>query len=161
MTADDKYSLLNKDNLTQPIQIHSSKNQKTFSQVFSAFLKSRLNVEHFQKKTTLIAYAFPKLQTAKDGVREVSKKFHFRRPFDKRYGKRSQTLFNSAGQHPYYIYWSLWKQMSWKKYLLVIWKILRLLVNTFTADDKYSVLKRGNLTQPIQIHLSKNWKTFS
>ena len=104
MTADDKYSLLNKDNLTQPIQIHSSKNQKTFSQLFSAFLKPRLNVEHFQKKTTLIAYAFPKLQTAKDGVREVCKKFHFRRPFDKRYGKRSQTLLKAARQQVYHIY---------------------------------------------------------
>ena len=31
VTADDKYSLLNKDNLTQPVQIHLSQKEKTFS----------------------------------------------------------------------------------------------------------------------------------
>ena len=50
LTADDKYSLLNRGNLTQPIQILLSQKQKTFSQFFSAFLKSTLNFEHFQKK---------------------------------------------------------------------------------------------------------------
>ena len=50
LTADDKYSLLNRDNLTQPIQILLSQKQKTFSEFFSAFLKSTLNFEHFQKK---------------------------------------------------------------------------------------------------------------
>ena len=34
-------------------------------------------------------------------------------------------------------------------------------VNTLTADDKYSLLNRDNLTQPIQIVLSKKEKTFS
>ena len=32
--------------------------------------------------------------------------------------------------------------------------------NTFTADDKYSLLKRDNLTQPIQMQLSKKQKFF-
>ena len=50
LTDDDKYSLLYRDNLTQPIQILLSQKQKTFSQFFSAFLKSTLNFEHFQKK---------------------------------------------------------------------------------------------------------------
>ena len=31
VTADDKYSLLNRDNLTQPIQIHLSQKEKIFS----------------------------------------------------------------------------------------------------------------------------------
>ena len=34
-------------------------------------------------------------------------------------------------------------------------------VNTFTADDKYSLLNRDNLTQPIQMQLTKKLKTFS
>ena len=34
-------------------------------------------------------------------------------------------------------------------------------VNSFTADDKYSPLKRDNFTQPIWIILSKKQKTFS
>ena len=48
LTADEKYSLLNKDNLRQPIQMQLSQKQKTFSQLVSAFLKSLLNFEHFQ-----------------------------------------------------------------------------------------------------------------
>ena len=50
LTADNKYSLLNRDNLTQPIQILFSGEQKTFSGFSVAFLKSILNFEHFQKK---------------------------------------------------------------------------------------------------------------
>ena len=50
MTADDKYSLLNRDNLTQPIPTILSRKQKAFSQFFLAFSKSTLNFEHFQKK---------------------------------------------------------------------------------------------------------------
>ena len=34
-------------------------------------------------------------------------------------------------------------------------KILTLFVNTLTADDKYSLLSRDNLSQPIQMHLSQ------
>ena len=49
---------------------------------------------------TIIAYVFPKLQTAKDAVREVSKKSRFRRNFDKLHGKRSK----SEGQDLYRIY---------------------------------------------------------
>ena len=41
-----------------------SPKQKTFSQFFSAFLKSSFNFENFQKKNmSLIADAFPKLRT--------------------------------------------------------------------------------------------------
>ena len=35
-----------------------SKKQKTFSEFFSAFLKSKSNVEHFEKKVTCIANVF-------------------------------------------------------------------------------------------------------
>ena len=50
LTADDKYSLLNRDNLRQPIRTTLSKKQKTFSEFFLTFSKSTLNFEHFQKK---------------------------------------------------------------------------------------------------------------
>ena len=45
--------------------------------------------------------------------------------------------------------------------VLVIHKILRLLVNTLTADDKHYLLNRNNLAQPIQIQLSEKQKIFS
>ena len=50
LCADAKYSLLDRDNLKQRIQMELSLKVKTFSQFFSSFLKSRLNLEHFQKK---------------------------------------------------------------------------------------------------------------
>ena len=50
LTVDDKHYMLNRDNLTQPIQIQLSLKQKTFSQFFFAFLKSILNLKHLIKK---------------------------------------------------------------------------------------------------------------
>ena len=50
LTDDGKYYLLHRDNLTQPIQLLLSLKEKIFSQFFSAFSKSTLNFEHFQKK---------------------------------------------------------------------------------------------------------------
>ena len=48
--VDDKHYMLNRDNLTQPIQIQLSQKQKTLSQFFYAFLKSILNDKLFSKK---------------------------------------------------------------------------------------------------------------
>ena len=50
LTADDKYSLLNRNNLRQPIWTPLSQKQKTFSQFFLAFSKSTLNFGHVRKK---------------------------------------------------------------------------------------------------------------
>ena len=69
LTDDDKYSLPYGDNLTLPIQILLSQKQKTFFEFFSAFLKSTLNFEHFQKKINLIADVFPKLPSPKKVIR--------------------------------------------------------------------------------------------
>ena len=44
--------------------------------------------------------------------------------------------------------------------MLVLWKILKLVLNTLTADYKYSLLNRNNLTQPIQLILSQKRKPF-
>ena len=50
LTAGHKHRLLNRDNLTQPIQMQISKKQKTFSEFFFAFSKSILNFKHSEKK---------------------------------------------------------------------------------------------------------------
>ena len=50
LTADDKYFLLNRENLTQPIRTQLSQKQKAFSQFFLAFSQFRLNFEQFQTK---------------------------------------------------------------------------------------------------------------
>ena len=50
LTPDGKYSLFNRDKLTQPFEILLSEKEKTFSEFFSSFLISTLNCEHFRKK---------------------------------------------------------------------------------------------------------------
>ena len=50
LTDDEKYSLLYRENFTQPIHILLSQKLKTFSEFFAEFSKSTLNFEHFQKK---------------------------------------------------------------------------------------------------------------
>ena len=50
MSAVDKCSLPNRDNIMQPIDMQLSQKLKTFSEFFAPFLKSRLNFEYFQKK---------------------------------------------------------------------------------------------------------------
>ena len=65
LTDDEKYSLLHRENLTQPIQILLSQKRKTFSGFFSAFLKSTLNFAHFQKKDDSHSRCISKLPSPK------------------------------------------------------------------------------------------------
>ena len=50
LSVDGKYSLVNRDNLTQPVHMQLSRKQKIFSVFFPEFLKSSLNFEQFLKK---------------------------------------------------------------------------------------------------------------
>ena len=50
LRVNDKHYMLNRDNLTQPIQTQLSQKQKIFSELFFAFLKSILNFKHLTKK---------------------------------------------------------------------------------------------------------------
>ena len=50
LIADDKHYLLNRDNLTQPIQMKLSLREETFSEFFLAFSKSILNFKRFSEK---------------------------------------------------------------------------------------------------------------
>ena len=110
---------------------------------------------------TLIPDVFPILRTQKNVVTSISKMSSFKGSFGKQHGKRVQTLLKFEWQHLYQIYWSLWMQLTCKKSLLVTCKILRLFPNTLSADGKYCLLNRDNLTQPIQMQLSRKQKTFS
>ena len=74
------------------IQMHLSQKQKIFSQFFSAFSKSALNFEHFQKKRICRAYVFPKVPTTKNVLRQMSKSSRFRESVDRRHGKWAEAL---------------------------------------------------------------------
>ena len=85
------------------IQMHLSQKQEIFSAFFAAFFESALNLEHFQKKMTLLAYVFPKLTTTKNELRQMSKSSRFREPLDKRHGERAEALILYKSEHLYHI----------------------------------------------------------
>ena len=161
LAADEKYPVLNRDNLTIPIQIQLSQKHKIFCHDFPAFLKSSWNFEHFDKKDDAHRFCNFEITDSENVVRKMSKEPRFREPFDKQHGKRAEALLKSVSQHLYHIHWSLPTQYTWKKSLLLTCQILGLLVNTLAADEKYPVLNRDNLTIPIQMQLSQKQKTFS
>ena len=91
LAADDNYCLFNKDNLTEPIQMQSSKIKKKISERFCAFLKSRSNFEHLWKKDDCHKLCISKITSTKW-------------PIDKQHVKRSPTQSKSAWQHLWDIY---------------------------------------------------------
>ena len=114
-----------------------------------------------KKRMTLIAYLFLRLRPAKIVVRYMCKKSRFRLPLQKDHGKRVSNLLKSEGQHLQDICSSTGREFGGTKFLLVIWKSLRLFVNTMSAVDKCSLPNRDNLIQPIHMQLSQKLKTFS
>ena len=68
-TAGHKFSLVNRDKLTQPVQMQLFKKQIDFSEFSTGFLKFKETFENFQKKMTLIADIFQKLWIPKNVVR--------------------------------------------------------------------------------------------
>ena len=69
LAADGKYPLLDRENLMMPIQMQLSRNQKTFSQFFAAFLKPRLTFEHFQNKDDIHDFCISEITDSKEVVR--------------------------------------------------------------------------------------------
>ena len=160
MATDEKYPVLNRDNLTISIQMQLSQKQKTFSQFFAAFLKSTLNFEHFEKKDDPHRFCISEITDSENVVIWIYKRCCLRQPFGKQHGKRAQALLIPSSKHLYLIHWSLPSQFSWKKSLLLTCKILVLLVNTLAADEKFPVSNRDNLTIRIQSQLSQKRNTF-
>ena len=55
MLTADEYSRSNRENLPLPIQMQLSKKLNAFCQFFIAFLKSKLNFEHFERKESSLS----------------------------------------------------------------------------------------------------------
>ena len=96
LTANDKYPGQACESLLSGIQIQLFLKRKTFSNFVVLFLESTSNFQHFEKKMIFIATSFRKLQTVKELVGPLSRKHHFRTPFDSQNVKGSQTLVKST-----------------------------------------------------------------
>ena len=68
VTSCDKYSLTSTDKWMQIMQMHLSQKQNIFAQFFSAFLKSALNFEHFQKKMPSWLMYYRNYRPRKEGL---------------------------------------------------------------------------------------------
>ena len=93
-------------------------------------------------------------------VTYTSKRSCFRRPFDNQRVNEFQTLLKSARHQYYAIFPCIWNILSWKKSALVWYEILKLFLNTLTADNKYSRCNVLNFAQQVQTRLSQKQKTF-
>ena len=78
--------------------------QNNFSEIVSAFMKSRLNFQHFQKQDHPHSFFVSEITDSKNVIRQMSKKCRFRGLFNKQHGKRAQTLFKPASHHLYHIH---------------------------------------------------------
>ena len=161
LAADEKYPVLNRDNLAITIQMKLSQKLKSFSAFFTAFFKFRLNFDHSAKKDDLKSFFFSEITDSENVVREISKKSRFSGSLDKQHGKHEQALLKSASQHLYHINPSLPRKLSWKRSLCFTWEILGLILNTLAGDEKYLVLHNDNLTILIEMQLSEKQKTLS
>ena len=80
----------------------------------------------------------------------MSKKPRFRRSFKKQHGKIAQTLLKYESQYLFHIYW-----LQLEKVCVSAMQNLKTVFNTLTADDKYSLLNKDNLRQPILMELCR------
>ena len=69
LAVDEKYSFLNRDNLTIPIQMQLSQKQKTFSQFLAIFLKSKLNLEYFRKKDDAQSFCISEITESENVIK--------------------------------------------------------------------------------------------
>ena len=69
LAVDEKYPVLDRDNLTMPIQMQLSEKQNTFSEFFAPFLKSVLNFKHFESKDDRHSFCISEITDCENVVR--------------------------------------------------------------------------------------------
>ena len=69
LAADEKYPVLNRDNLTIPIQMQLSEKEKGFSEIFAAFLKFVWNFEPFETNDHPQNFCSSEIRESDDVVR--------------------------------------------------------------------------------------------
>ena len=161
MDAHGTYSWFYMQNFPPQLQTPLSQKEKTFSGPFIASLKYVWNLQHFEKKVSILAWLFLKLLTAKELVTEKSKRSCFWIPFGNQRVNGFQTLLKSARHHYFRTFAWIRDKLSSKKPVLVWSEILRLFVNTLTADGKYFCRNMQNFQKQLQTPLCQKENNFS
>ena len=148
-------------NFLQQLQTVLSEKRKTFCGFFIEFLKCAWNLQHFKKKDECPSLIISKFLFQREVATETSRRSCFRTPFGNQRVNGLQTLLKVATHHYYPFFPWISGKLSWKKTALLWLKILRLFVNTLTANDKYSCRNMQNFLQQLQTLLSQKRKPFS
>ena len=69
LAADEKYPVLNRDNLAIGIQMQLYQKQSTFPEFLATFLKSELSLECFQKKDDPLSFCISEITDSENVVR--------------------------------------------------------------------------------------------
>ena len=109
---------------------------------------------------TLIDFLFPKIRTLKTWSGKCLKS-----PVSEDPSKRNMVNVpdhcRNLHQSIFIIFIDHWQvKLVGKSFFFSIFQVLGRLVNTLTAEEKYPVLNRDNLTIPIQMQLSQKQKFF-
>ena len=97
----------------------------------------------------------------KEVATETSRRSCFRTAFGNQRVNGFQTTLKVARHHYYSFFPWISGKLNWKNTVLLWLKILRLFVNTLTADDKYSCRNKKTFLQQLQTLLSQKRKTLS
>ena len=90
----------------------------------------------------------------------MSKRPYFRTRLGKERFSGLETLLKSTRQHYYQMFPWIWDKLSWRTSVLVRSEILRLFVNTLTAEYIYSGRNMQNFHQQLPMQLSQKRKAF-
>ena len=72
LRADEMYPVLNRGNLTIPIQMQLSQKQKTFGQFLAEFFKSIKNFEYLKKKDDPHRFSVSEITRSENVIRSMS-----------------------------------------------------------------------------------------
>ena len=142
MSSDDKYSLLNIDNLTQPSQMRLSQKEIFFLNLFDYFWGLDWISKIFKKKkkrwpSQLMYFRNYRIQ------KTWLEKNLFRTPFERQHGPNTNEICTTA---PLLYLLTTANAFELEKVSRSEIKVLGLFVITLTGDDKYPLLLRDNLT---------------
>ena len=102
----------------------------------------------------VIGNVFPKLAVVQGLVTPLTIQQRLKTSFDSQHVKRFQRLVKSSWKHFYHIFSSFRGEMIWKISPWLMFGIIVLFANTWTADYKYPVPGCENLSFAIQIQFS-------
>ena len=136
---------------SNPVILKTKKIFLVFYSIYGIFIKFWT----FSKKNKIVvANVFLELAPVQGLVMPLTIQRCLKTSFDSQHVKPFQTLVKSSWDHLYHIFSTLWGEMIWKISPLLMFEIIGLFVNTWTADYKYPVTDCENLPFPMQIELS-------